>query len=157
MPFTAQQKREQRAQTALQEGKTYRAHHVKKIQPKLVVHARPKALPQIEAAFTKPTEEMLYTSINRAGMEAEDLRSQMVRLSKASETLQIFYQNWYKAGQIVDLKPIVKKLLGHEPNEHYVRFRLVKQNPEGLWRLEATKGPNKGKHLYIDLPEELFC
>ena len=39
----------------------------------------------------------------------------------------------------------------------YIRYKLVKQNPQGYWRLQATKGPNTGKQLWIDLPEEMLC
>ena len=57
----------------------------------------------------------------------------------------------------MDIKPIARKMLGFPEKENYIRFKLVKQNSQGYWTLQAIKGPNTGKHLWIDLPEEMLC
>ena len=61
-------------------------------------------------------------------------------------------------GQNVDIKVVCRRILGIPANEHYIRYKLARQNAwTGFWTLEATKGPNKGKCLWIDLPEEFLC
>ena len=81
----------------------------------------------------------------------------MMRQMAAPNHLDMFYKNWLKVGQIVDIKPIARKMLGFPEKENYIRFKLVKQNSQGHWRLKTTKGPNFGKELRIDLPEEMLC
>ena len=152
MPFTAEQKRALRAQQAQATGKPYKAR-VKK-PPQTLLH-KPKNSPLLvspDAPMLTVAEEM-----NRARMEAEDMRMQMVRVLAASNSLRTFYKNWLHEGQIVDIKPICKQILGLPVSENYVRFKLVEQNAQGMWRLAANKGPNKDKHLWIDLPEEFLC
>ena len=95
--------------------------------------------------------------MNRARMEAEDLRSQMMRMMAASKHLDMFYKNWLQAGQIVDIKPFARKMLGFPEKKNYIRFKLVEQNAQGHWRLRAVKKPNYGKDLWINLPEEMLC
>ena len=95
--------------------------------------------------------------MNRARMEAEDLRSQMTRQMAASNHLDMFYINCLKAGQIEDIKPIVRKMLSFPEKESYIRFKLAKQNSQGHWRLKCTKGLNNGLDLWIDLPEGMLC
>ena len=95
--------------------------------------------------------------MNRARMEAEDLRSQMMRQMAASNHLDMFYKSWLKVGQSVDIKPIARKMLGFPEKDNYLRFKLLKQNSQGHWPLRATKGPNFGKDLWINLPEEMLC
>ena len=95
--------------------------------------------------------------MNRARMEVEDCRAQMERWLKTSGAKQVHHANLYAVGQTVNIKPIFKSILGLPEREHYVRFRLIKQNHQGLWRLAANKGPNKNKELYVDLPEDMLC
>ena len=82
----------------------------------------------------------------------------MVQMMRASDSLRTYYKNWLHLGQIVDIKPVCKRIIGIPENEAYIRYKLVRQNAwTGFWMLEATKGPNKGKCLWIDLPEEFLC
>ena len=152
MPYTAEQKRERRAQLAQAAGKPYKAR-IKKL-PQQLLHK-----PTNRALLVSPEDPILTVEeeMNRARMEAEDLRSQMMRQMAASNHLDMFYKNWLKVGQIVDIKPIARKMLGFPEKENYIRFKLVKQNSQGHWQLRATKGPNFGKDLWINLPEEMLC
>ena len=98
-------------------------------------------------------------ALERSKMEAEDFRGQIMRAleqekSQAERSEQVFYKNWLKPGATVDLKPFAKEML----NLGSENFLLVKRDERtGDWRLEAKSGPYKGKHLWIDLPEECFC
>ena len=151
-PYTAEQKRERRAQQAQAAGKPYKAR-IKK-PPQQLLHK-----PTNRALLVSPEDPILTVEeeMNRARMEAEDLRSQMMRQMAASNHLDMFYKNWLQVGQIVDIKPIARKMLGFPEKENYIRFKLVKQNSQGHWQLRATKGPNFGKDLWINLPEEMLC
>ena len=152
MPYTAEQKRERRAQQAQAAGKPYKAR-IKKL-PQQLLHK-----PTNRALLVSPEDPILTVEeeMNRARMEAEDLRSQMTRQMAASNHLDMFYKNWLKVGQIVDIKPIARKMLGFSEKEDYLRFKLAKQNSQGYWRLTCTKGPHSGKDLWPDLPEEMLC
>ena len=152
MPYTAEQKRERRAQQAQAASKPYKAR-IKKLPQQLLQKPTNRAL------LVSPEDPILTVEeeMNRARMEAEDLRSQMMRQMAASNHLDMFYKNWLKVGQIVDIKPIARKMLGFPEMENYIRFKLVKQNSQGHWQLRATKGPNFGKDLWINLPEEMLC
>ena len=152
MPYTAEQKRERRAQQAQAAGKPYKAR-IKKL-PQQLLHK-----PTNRALLVSPEDPILTVEeeMNRARMEAEDLRSQMMRQMAASNHLDMFYKNWLKVGQIVDIKPIARKMLGFSEKEDYLRFKLAKQKSQGYWRLTCTKGPNSGKDLWPDLPEEMLC
>ena len=152
MPYTAEQKRERRAQQAQAASKPYKAR-IKKLPQQLLQKPTNRAL------LVSPEDPILTVEeeMNRARMEAEDLRSQMMRQMAASNHLDMFYKNWLKVGQIVDIKPIARKMLGFPEKENYIRFKLVKQNSQGHWQLRATKGPNFGKDLWINLPEEMLC
>ena len=152
MPYTAEQKRERRAQQAQAAGKPYKAR-IKKL-PQQLLHK-----PTNRALLVSPEDPILTVEeeMDRARMEAEDLRSQMMRMMAASNHLDMFYKNWLQVGQIVDIKPIARKMLGFPEKENYIRFKLVKQNSQGHWQLRATKGLNFGKDLWINLPEEMLC
>ena len=152
MPYTAEEKRERRAQQAQAAGKPYKAR-IKKL-PQQLLHK-----PTNRALLVSPEDPILTVEeeMNRARMEAEDLRSQMTRQMAASNHLDMFYKNWLKVGQIVDIKPIARKMLGFSEKEDYLRFKLAKQNSQGYWRLTCTKGLNSGKDLWPDLPEEMLC
>ena len=107
MPCTAEKKRERRAQQAQAAGKPYKAR-IKKL-PQQLVHK-----PTNRVLLVSPEDPILTVEeeVNRARMEAEDLRSQMMRQMAASNHLDMFYKNWLKMGQIVDIKPIARKMLG---------------------------------------------
>ena len=152
MPYTAEEKRERRAQQAQAAGKPYKAR-IKKL-PQQQVHK-----PTNRVLLVSPEDPILTVEeeMNRALMEAEDLRFQIMRQMAASNHLDMFYKNWLTVGQIVDIKPIARKMLGFSEKEDYLRFQLAKQNSQGYWRLTCTKGPNSGKDLWPDLPEEMLC
>ena len=157
MPFTAEQKREHRAQQALAKGQAYKPRFQKAPQACPALRTQQEARPTAPAASSGEVltveEEM-----NRARMEAEDNRERMVQMMRTSDALRTYYTNWMHLGQIVDIKPVCRRILGIPANEHYIRYKLARQNVRtGFWTLEATKGPNKGKYLWIDLPKEFLC
>ena len=88
MPYTAEQKRERRAQLAQAAGKPYKAR-IKK-PPQQLLHK-----PTNRALLVSPEDPVLTVEeeMNRARMEAEDLRSQMTRQMAASNHLDMFYKN----------------------------------------------------------------
>ena len=150
MPYTAEQKRELRAKQALAKGKTYKSHFLK-AQERLPT--TPKVLPISPPPQVLSMEE----EMNRARMGEEDSRARMVQMMSDSNTLRTHYKNWLHVGQIVDIKPLCKNIIGIPANENYIRYKLVSRNNQGLWITTATKGPNTGKRLWIDLPEEFLC
>ena len=152
MPYSAEQKREQRARVAAENGKRYRPQK-KADQPKLAITLKPKVTPMLSWAPTFTTTEYL----DQARMETEDVKTQMERFLTNFDTKQVIHTKLYVVGQIVDIQAVFKPMVGVPANEHYVRFRLVKQSPQGLWRLAANKGPNKNREICFDLPEEMLC
>ena len=152
MPYTAEQKREQRARVAAENGKRYRPQK-KADQPKLAIVLKPKVTPVCTWAPTFTTTEYL----DQARMETEDVKTQMERFLTSFDTKQVIHTKLYVVGQIVNIKPVFLPILGLPASEHYVRFRLVKQSPQGLWRLAAVKGPNKNREICYDLTPEMLC
>ena len=158
MPYTAEQKRQQRAQAAQAKGKPFKS----RVKPHglLLKHQAPPLLIEPEVREQTPEEQLL--DLERARMEAEDLRGQIRRtlerdLAQAEEAQRVFYENWLRPGQTVDLLPIVKKMLKFDESDRRIKFLLVERNSSGNWRLRAQNGPFKGKDLYTDLPEMCFC
>jgi len=107
MPWTNEQKREHRAQQRQAAGKPSKAR-IKKAPQRLLYKPTGRAL------LVSPEDPVLTVEeeMNRARMEAEDLRSQMMRMMAASNRLDMFYKNWLQESQIVDIKPIARKMLG---------------------------------------------
>ena len=156
MPFTAEQKRQQRAQAAQAKGKPFKS----RVKPHglLLKHQAPPLL--IEAEVREKTPEL---DLERARMEAEDLRGQIRRtlerdLAQAEEAQRVYYDNWLRPGVLVDLLPVVKKMLQFDTKELKIKqFMLVEKNSSGNWRLRVLEGPFRGKDLWCDLPEMCFC
>ena len=158
MAFTAEQKRQQRAQQAQAKGKTFKS----RVKPKgvLLKHSAPAILVEPEVLERTPEEQLSHVTLalEQTRMEAEDLRGQLMRaMSQAVEEQKAFFDNWLKPGQVVDLHQAVKKMLKFDEKEHSLKFTLVSKNNQGNWRIAANSGPYKGRHLWIDLPDMCFC
>ena len=159
MPYTAEQKRQQRAQAAQAKGKPFKS----RVKPHglLLKHQAPPLLIEPELRDKTPEEQLL--DLERARMEAENLRSQIRRtlerdLAQAEEAQRVYCDNWLRPGQTVDLLPVVKKMLQFDAKELQIKkFMLVEKNSSGNWRLRVLNGPFKGKDLWCDLPEMCFC
>ena len=160
MAFTAEQKRQQRAQQAQAKGKTFKSR-VKPPKGVLLKHSAPAIL--VEPGVldrTTPDEQLsrVTLALEQTRMEAEDLRGQLMRaMSQAVQEQQAFFDTWLKPGQVVDLHPVVKKMLKFDDKELSLKFILVSKNNQGNWRIAANSGPYKGRHLWIDLPDMCFC
>ena len=156
MPYTAEQKRQQRAQAAAAKGKPFKG----RVKPHglLLKHKAPPIL--IEPEVREKTPEL---DLERARMEAEDLRAQIRRtlerdIAQAEEAQRVYFDNWLRPGVFVDLLPVVKKMLQFDAKELQIKqFLLVEKNSSGNWRLRVLDGPFKGKDLWCDLPEMCFC
>ena len=155
MPYTAEQKRQQRAQQAQAKGKPFKG----RVKPHglLLKHQAPPLL--IEPEVRENTPEL---DLERARMEAEDLRAQIRRtlerdIAQAEEAQRVFYENWLRPGETVDLLPVVKKMLKFDDRECGIQLLLVQKNSSGNWRLRAKHGPFKGKDLGVDFPDMCFC
>ena len=163
MAFTAEKKRKLRAEQAQAKGKTFKS----RLKPKgdLLKHSAPAILVEPEVLLERTPEEQLSQvtlALERCLMQTEDLRGQIRRtlerdLAQAEEAQRVFYENWLRPGQTVDLHPIVKKMLKFDDKEHSLKFTLVSKNFQGNWRLAANSGSYKGRHLWIDLPDMCFC
>ena len=156
MPYTAEQKRQQRAQAAREKGKPFKS----RVKPHglLLKHQAPPLL--IEPEVREKTPEL---DMERARMEAEDFRGQIRRtlerdIAQAEEAQRVYFDNWLHPGQTVDLLPVVKKMLQFDAKELQIKkIQLVEKKSSDNWRLRVLDGAFRGKDLWCDLPEMCFC
>ena len=101
--FTAEQKREHRAQQALAKGWAYKPRFQKAPQTCLPLRAQKEPTAPAASSMEALTVE---EEMNRARMEAEDNRAHMVQMMHTSDALRTYYKNWLHLCRIVDITPV---------------------------------------------------
>ena len=149
MPWTAEQKRQERRQKALREG---RAPQIKLLRGK----TEPKPIwTEGEAAPSNPGT--MQEDFEAARMHNEDLRQRLLDIGKRVDAARLAD---IRRRMVVSTKVRIKPewhfpLSPGQPREMNCRF-VLNQRVDDKWLAECLTGPYKGRTFWRTLPESAF-
>ena len=154
MPWTAEQRREERRQKALREG---RAPQIKLQRGKTSELPKP-IWTEGEAAPTNP--RTLEEDFEAARMANEDLRQRLMDIGARVDAVRLAdIRRRMVPGTNVRIKPewhIPLNANGGNPREPFSRRFVLKERRGDKWVAECLTGPYKNRPFWCNLPESAF-